>query len=204
MDRQLVEVDISRLQTAFAIFPKELKADLYDAFDHATLRFLKRFKQTRLQGPPGVRGASGAGSLFTRFKRASLIASDLDGMGMTIFTDSKIARLQEEGGTVVNPSGGKLAVPLSARTEMFTAAGKLRQTYKHPGQMKNIIPIELSGKMFLAKVMKKFKRILPLYVLKAKVKIPARMGFYQVWEDMSNDRIFLINQAVDKTLTKTF
>ena len=153
MTELTIEVDVKKLNQAFAIFPKELKTELYDAFDHATLKFLKTWKQNRLQGPPGVRGAQGGGSLFTRFKRTCLLSPDLDGMGMTIFTDSKIARLQEEGGVVTNPSGGKLAVPLSARTEMFTSTGKLKQLYKKPGLLKNIFPLVFNGRVFLAKIL---------------------------------------------------
>ena len=204
MSAQTVEVDIGKLKAAFAMFPKELKTQMYDAFDHTGRRFLKKLKDERLKGPPGIRGTFGPGSLFWRFKRVDLIAKDLDGWGISIFTDSKIARLQEEGGTVVSPSGKKLAVPLSARTEMFTSAGKLRQAYKHPGQMKGLIPIIIKGQTYLAKVFKGFKHPVPLYILKSKVKIPGRLGFYQTWEDMSNDRIFLINEAVDKALKKTF
>lgn len=198
-----IEVDIKKLQRTFALIPKELKAELCDAFDHITLKFLKQFKQSRLQGRPGVRGAQGPGNLFTRFKRASLVSQNLDGMGMTIFTDSKIAKLQEEGGIVKDSTGGKLAVPLSARSEMFTSTGKLRQSYKQPGLVKNIILLKLAGKTFLAKVFKKSRQIKPLYVLKGQVRIPARLGFYQTWDEMKNERIFLINKAVDKALTNT-
>ena len=118
MTELTITVDMKKLNQAFALFPKEMKTEFYDTFDHITLKFLKTWKQSRLQGPPGVRGAQGGGSLFTWFKRTCLLSPDLDGMGMTIFTDSKIARLQEEGGVVTNPSGGKLAVPLSARTNV--------------------------------------------------------------------------------------
>jgi hypothetical protein len=198
------EINTANLDKAIKLMPGALKMQLGDAFDHISLKFLKEFRRTRLKGPPGVRGSYGPGNLFTYFKRASLVPRDgIEGMGMRVWTDSKIARLQEEGGIVKNPSGGKLAVPLSARTEMWTATGKLRSRYKQPRLLRNLIAITLRGKVFLSKVMKRSKTIKPLYVLKNKVRLKPRLGFYATWENMQSTRITILNNAIDKALAST-
>ncbi len=198
MNELTIEINTRKLDIALRLFPKELKYNLGDGMDHITRKFLGIFRQTRLQGPPGIKGRSHG--IFTRFSRASLVSQDIEGMGMIVFSDSKIARLHEEGGVVKNPGGGKLAVPLSMRKEMFTADGRLKKQYRHPRLIKNIQPIQLHGKTFLARVMKRVKGLLPLFVLKNQVRIKPRLGFYQTWDGMQNERITILNKSIDKTL----
>ncbi len=196
-----VEINTRKLDIALRLFPKELKYELADGMDHISRKFLKIFRQTRLQGPPGIKGRSHG--IFTHFSRASLLSKDIEGMGMVIFSDSKIARLHEEGGTVKNPGGGKLAVPLSARKEMFTVDGRLKNQYKHPRLIKNVIPIQLNGKTFLARVKERLRQIVPLFVLKNQIRIKPRLGFYQTWDGMQNERITILNKSIDKVLNTT-
>jgi len=198
---QTVEVDTKELERAIKIAPRVLKAELGDGMDRISKGFLKRFRQQQLQGPPGVRGASGRG-LFGTFKRVSLVSSTIEGMGMQIYSDSKIAKLHEEGGTVRDPSGGRLAVPLSSRSQMFTARGKLRARYKKPRELKNVKPMRFKGQTFLARVTKKAQKILPLYVLKRQVRIKPRLGFYRTWDGLANYRINILNQSIEKALRK--
>jgi hypothetical protein len=200
MSQLTAEIDTSKLEYAMRVFPQRLKFELADGMDHITRKFLKIFRQTRLQGPPGIKGRPHG--IFTHFSRASLVSKDIEGMGMTVFSDSKISRLHEEGGRVTNPGGGKLAVPLSARTEMFTSSGKLKMQYRRPRMIKNVIPIELKGKTFLAKVKKRSKEILPLFVMKNHIRIRPRLGFYQTWQNMENERITILNASVNKAIEK--
>ncbi|MDP2933696.1 MAG: hypothetical protein Q8N81_06230 [bacterium] len=201
MSELKVEINTKNLERAIRLFPKELKYELGDGMDHISRKFLKIFRQTRLQGPPGIRAHPHG--IFTHFQRASLVSQDIEGMGMVIFSDSKIARMHEEGAIVKNPSGGKLAVPLSARKELFTSSGKLKKQYRQPRLLKNVIPIQLRGKTFLAKIKKKLRQILPLFVLKNSVRIRPRMMFYKTWDDMQNERIVILNKSVEKALSKT-
>ncbi len=200
MSELTVEINTQNLERAIRLFPKDLKYEIADGMDHISRKFLKVFKQTRLQGPPGIKARPHG--IFTHFSRASLVSQDIEGMGMVIFSDSKIARMHEEGATVKNPGGGKLAVPLSARRELFTADGRLKKQYRQPRLIKNVIPIQLRGKTFLARVMKKAREILPLFVLKNSVRIKPRLMFYQTWDDMQNERIVILNKSVEKALSK--
>ncbi len=196
-----VEIDSKNLERAIKIAPQVLKFELADGMDRISKGFLKRFRESQLQGPPGVRGASGHG-LYGTFKRVSLISPTIEGMGMEIFSESKIAKLHEIGGVVQDPSGGRLAVPLSARTEMFTSEGKLRARFKRPRELGNVRAMKLKGKTFLAKVTKGFKKILPLYVLKRQVRLKPRLGFYRTWDGLANYRIEILNQSIQKALDK--
>ncbi|MCK9555012.1 hypothetical protein M0R36_04245 [bacterium] len=196
-----VEIDSRELDNAIKIAPRQLKIELGDGMDRITKGFLKRFRQQKLQGPPGVRGASGHG-LFGTFKRVSLVTSSIYDMGMEVYTDSKIARLHEEGGIVRDPSGGRLAVPLSARSQMFTGKGKLRKRYKSPRELKNVKPMRFKGKTFLTRVWKGTGKLMPLYVLKRQVRIKPRLGFYRTWDGLDNYRINILNSSIDKALKK--
>lgn len=200
MSELTVEINTKNLDRALRMFPKELKYEIADGMDHISRKFLKIFRQERLQGPPGIRGRPHG--IFTHFSRASLVSQDIEGMGMLIFSDSKIARMHEEGATLKNPGGGKLAVPLSARKELFTADGRLKKQYRQPRLLKNVVPIQLRGKTFLAKVKKKLRELLPLFVLKNSVRIRPRLMFYRTWDDMQNERIQILNKSIEKTLNK--
>lgn len=196
-----VEIDTRALEKAVKIAPRVLKFELADGMDRISKGFLKRFRQSQLQGPPGVRGASGYG-LYGTFKRVSLVSPTIDGMGMEVFSESKVAKLHETGGVVSDPGGGRLAVPLSVRQEMFTAGGKLRSRYKKPRELKNVRAMKLKGQTFLAKVTKKFTKILPLYVLKRQVRLKPRLGFYRTWDNLANYRIEILNKSIQNALRK--
>lgn len=200
MSELRLEINTKNLERAIRLFPKELKYELGDGMDHISRKFLKIFRQTRLQGPPGIRAHPHG--IFTHFQRASLVSQDIEGMGMVIFSDSKIARMHEEGATLKNPGGGKLAVPLSARKELFTSDGRLKRQYRRPRLLKNVIRIQLKGKTFLAKVKKKLREILPLFILKNQVKIKPRLMFYKTWDEIQNERIEILNKSIEKALSK--
>jgi dolichol-phosphate mannosyltransferase len=58
------------------------------------------------------------------------------------------------------------------------------------------IPIRFNNQTYLTRVRKKSRDILPLFVLKKQVKIPARLGFYQTWEEMESVAFSIIDKAV--------
>ena len=199
--RLMTEIDMRALDKAIKIAPRVLKFELGDGMDRISKGFLKRFRQQRLQGPPGVRGSSGHG-LFGTFKRISLVSPTIEGMGMQVYSDSKIAKLHETGGIVTDRSGGRMAVPLSARSQMFTPKGKLRGKYKKPRQLKNVEPMKFKGQTFLVRVKKTAGKILPLYVLKRSVRLKPRLGFYRVWDSLANYRIEILNKKIENALRK--
>jgi len=58
------------------------------------------------------------------------------------------------------------------------------------------------GKTFLAKVTKRAKKILPLFVLKRQVRIKPRLGFYRTWDGLVSYRIDILNKKIDNALRK--
>ena len=194
------EINTRELVRAFKIAPAILKEEIADGMDHISRKFFKILKKTRFSGRPGLRYFSHG--LFTYFKRVRLDAPTIGGMGMEMYTTSKIAKIHEEGAVLRDPSGGKLAVPLSARTEMFTAKGRLRRRFRSPGRLKNVERMKLRGKEFLVKVKKRTKEVLPYFVLKNKVKIKPRLEYYKTWDRMENERILILNRKIDKALRR--
>lgn len=197
-----VEINTKNLQFALKFFPQQLKVELADGFDHISRKFLSTFFKNRLRGRPGI--TARPGGLKTKFSRSLLVAKELDGMGIRILGDSNIAVMHEEGAVLRNPSGGKLAVPLSKRTEMFTSSGRLKKQYRKPRAIRNVIQIEVNGKQFLAKKKsKKSSEIKPLFVLKNNIKIKPRLGFYNEWDSMLNTNIEILNKSIQKAIDKS-
>jgi hypothetical protein len=196
-----VKINTNQLMRAYHLVPKELEYELKDAFDHLSRKFLKVFRNKRLSGPPGVKARPRG--LFTHFKR-NVVFRGLRGTDSyaEIYTESKIAKLHEEGGTLRDPSGGKIAVPLSARTQMFTSSGALRKRYKNIAGLRNIIPKIINGKVFLVRVKKRDKSILPLYVLKKSVRVKPRLEFYETFHATAPVMYGILNKAFDKALQK--
>jgi len=196
-----LEVDTRKLEKAIRAVPNALRHELGKEFDHIQRSFLGTFRKERLQGPPGVRG-DGRKGLFGTFVRTMLVSPTIEGMGLEIFTTSEVAKKHEVGGKVTASGGSRLAVPLSMRTKMFSARGKLKKKYKDPGKLKNTFEIVSKGKTFLAQTIG--GEVQPLYVLKRSVTLKPRLEFYRVWDSMQNKVFTYLNKAVDKALKKFY
>jgi len=194
------EVNTRKLDMALRLVPKELKFQMGDVLDHISRKFLKIWRKERLQGPPGIKAHSRG--IFTRFKRAFLAASGIEGMGVEIFTESKIARAHETGITLRAPAGQHIAIPFSQkyRPEMYTARGKLRLRYRFLERVKGLFEISARGKQLLVKRKRGREDITPMYVLKQEVELKPRLGFYSVWDSMENENIRIINRGIEKAL----
>lgn len=197
-----VEINTKNLDLAMRLFPRRLKINLGDAFDHISRHFLKDWRGKQLQGPPGLRSSSQG--IFKQFKRVSLVpvGGDINNMGFEIFATSKIARQHERGETVTAQGGGKLAVPLSARAELFSGSGMLKRKYRKPGALKGLVRIRFGEKTFLTKIKKRTREVLPLFVLKPSVKLQPRLGFLKTWDSQANWRLERLNKAIEKTLNE--
>lgn len=191
-------VDTKQFDKVVKFWPVKAKMELGDALDNISLKFLKEFKKQRLQGPPGIRGHPHG--IFSTFKRTFLVSPTIDGMGLEVFSPSKVAAIHETGGVVRNSKGGRLAVPLSVRTEMFTQKGKLKKQFKDPRSLKNVFPVRINAKEFLVRRRRRETEILPLYVLKSSVRLKARLGFFQVWDSLQSFRLLRIQKAIHKVL----
>jgi len=195
-----VKIDKEKLDRAIRIIPQALKFELGDAFDHIGRSFLGTFRKERLQGPPGVYG-DGRYGLYGTFRRASLVSKTIEGMGLEIFSESKVSKRHEFGERVL-PAENALAVPIKSLSGdvMYTAGHRLKKQYKYPAQLKKTFVITSRGKSFLAKWMA--DRLRFLYVFKPFVDIRERLEFYHTWDAMQGKIFTYINQGVDKALAK--
>lgn len=189
-----VEVNTADLERVVHSMPSVLKREMDDALNWAVLKFFKTFNP-RLSGRPGILSRRGEG-IRKRFKWE--IISSEDGMvqGRRIFVRSKVAVRHEFGGDLEGQGGKRIPVPLSARGEylmsgIYQGFGRVRTRFRE-GRNKNIRPMRIGGKWFLAEVRTRQgeeEKVLPLFVLKNKVTYPARLGFYDTW-DRLRDTIY--------------
>lgn len=199
-----VEIDDKKLQKALKNVPDLLKEELMDAFDHIPKKFYKLFYTKQLKGPKPekILAAPASRGLFGQFKKHMIFSRSALDMGVVMYTDSKVGSLHETGGTLTAKGGGHIAVPLSARSQMYTAAGRLKKKYKEPSSLKNLIKIKIHDKQFLVQTQKKSGEILPLYVLKNKIRIKPKLGFLKLWEGQLNVNIGILDKSVDKALAR--
>lgn len=175
------EINTNDLKAVLRSMPPVLKAEMADGLDHVSRKFLKEFRQRRLSGRPGLIGRPHG--IFSRFHR-NPIDKGKEGAGMLIFSESKIAELHEKGGAVTAGSGEKIAAPLSARKELFTSQGALRQRYRTRTGRRSLRPIHFGQETFLARINRKTREVLPFFVLKRSVYLKPRLEFYKTWDSM--------------------
>lgn len=174
------EINTNDLKAVIRSLPPVLKVEMADSLDHVSRKFLKEFKRRRLSGRPGIIGRPHG--IFSRFHKDLLEIKE--GLSAVIFSDSKIAELHEKGGTITSGSGEKIAAPLSARKELFTAQGSLRQRYRSREGRRSLRPIRFGSETFLARVKRKTREVLPLFVLKQSIHLKPRLEFYKTWDSM--------------------
>lgn len=204
-----IEIDDKDLRRGVEALSKELPAEMVDTLDHAKRKFLKEWRVKRLSGP-GENSIKGRpGGIFPQFQTTKMRSgtSDKRVVGIRIGTRSKVALLQEKGGTVNAGGNSSLAVPLFARTKMFRApiTGALRKRYKEPENLNNVVPMKFKGKsgeqVFLARKFKSKNRSPePLFVLKKTVKIKPKLGYEKTFENM---RPVLYNILASRILKAT-
>ena len=73
---------------------------------------------------------------------------------------------------------------------------KLSPAHKMEKMDVELVPIRFNNQTFLTRVRKKSRDVLPLFVLKKQVKIPARLGFYQTWEEIEAEAFSIVDKAV--------
>jgi len=195
-------LNTKNFERALHLVPEALKEELKDGLDHVARKFLKEFRARRLKGPPGIRAHPRG--IFTHFHKEVLVSKNIEDMAAAIYTDSKIAKLHEEGGKIRAPGGGSLAVPLSMRKEMFTQSGQLKKKYKDVKNIPNIISLKFGEKVFLVKVKKRSRELKPLFVLKKEVTMKPRMAFYETFHNMSGVFIRILNTSFERALDKAW
>jgi len=190
------EINTDDLERVFQKMPKVFKREVTDGLDHVSKKFLKEFRASRLQGPPGVKARGGQRGLFGRFQRIF----NLDGSGVTIFSDSTVAPIHEKGATITGSGGRKVAVPLregEAGKTILTSSGALKKRFRSTQNLKNVFRMRIGSSEFLVLIRsRKQKRLQPIFVLKDQVKLEARLGFYSTWHRMQETIFQLLAKRV--------
>lgn len=210
-----IEVNTNNLNIALRRFPSELKFELADALDHISRSFFKEFgKNTQVKMKP--RG------LFHRFRRVlrttkgsklldihgsqsettKIIAENTDSafdMKLEIFTRSKVAKIQEEGGVISASGGHGMAIPLNKTAENLDI-GMQAASYKLSNL--GLIPVKLGDSFFLARKRGK-KQLELLFILRNKIRIHPNLRFYDSWDKMAGKRTKYLNEAVTRAIKNT-
>lgn len=198
-----VEIDVSALQKALRIASGELRAELADTIDHISRSFFKNLYQKHFKGPPGLK-MGGRGNLFSKFRKrvigaegtfsgrastgvvtASISASsaNTEDMGMEVFTESGAAKMHEFGGTITPSKMMPIVFPGKRLTQTLSV-------------------IKFGGRLFLARKNRRSKKSEFIAILKNKITLKPRLGFYMTWQDMQNQNIERLNNAISNALAR--
>lgn len=203
------QVDASRVLSVLGKLPMAVRFQFGDALDHISLKFLKKFRNERLSGGEGVKARPFG--LFRRFKRVFLVPSDTQTMGVEIFTESKIAKLHEEGGVMKTARRIAVPIPVPKSTEITeTDQGAVRKQYGGTPYYRDVKALQgrlhlrvitVGGKTYLfAPKGSGDKNQPPLFVLKDSVTLKPRLGFYKTWTDMEPEAIKIVSDALTKAV----
>jgi hypothetical protein len=208
------------------LLEKYLRPQLADGLDHCGRSFFKDL-WVRNQGPPGIKfHTHGMYHHFWRqpkgytsrpfkawskqdvtvghFRRSPVATMD---MAMELFTDSKVAKFHETGGTFSGKSG-KLAVPLApdmvGSKFMYDKEGALKARYKRPRSL-GLVPIKFTGtrgtQVYLCRTYKN-RKVLPMYVLKDTVSLEKRLHFKDLYEEKQTRFHEILNESLKKGVKK--
>jgi len=122
------------------------------------------------------------------------------------YTTSKSAPLQEHGGEVRPVTAKKLAIPLkAAKHGSGIPKGPPRSfpnTFIQKSKRGNLLIFQMTGKKRPKNLPEGANdpSIVPLFVLKDRVRVPGRLGFFDLWKDGSDERRALLARATARAL----
>lgn len=182
-----VEINTNDLQQVMRAMPSQMKLVMDDALAYSGNKFMKIWHQQRFQGGEGIQEHDKRHGLFSRFTKT--VTTENGNMGLRIHASNKVAYKLEHGYTATGSPGNRIPVPLSSRAQLFTATGALKRTYRRSMGFKNLIPILFKGQFYYTKVKRQRGKmekdeLTPLFVLKDKVTVKPRLGFYSTFESM--------------------
>jgi hypothetical protein len=195
--------DVKVLADGFSFFagrfPREATKEMGDAAQKTAMRFREVFIKARLSGRPGLNKVGGWLQKSFRVGHSPR-GAPLDQVVSWLASRSPYGPIHETGGTIRPKRRRMLAIPLpAALTEgrqlkgeavrLAPAAMKFGKTQIRKGERTLYARKDLTfikSKKGNALLVKKVgDRIVPMYVLKASVKIPARMKFFDTFRSWS-------------------
>ena len=202
-----LKVDQTKFDRLVKLFPQKCRVEFADDLDYIKRKFHKEFKAQRLQGKPGVQAYPGG--LFSHFKSIRVYkGTAVDGMGIYLFTRSPVAHGHQFGGTITNPSGGRIPVPLSSakktsfNSDLFTKSGQLNKRYKKDlSLIKGLFKINTKkGQEMLFRRKKGDKYMRPIFILKHQITIEDVLEYFETFEKLTPVWIKRINKSLDRII----
>jgi hypothetical protein len=204
-----LKINNSDLERVLIRMPDLVKVEVGDALDHASRSFLKTFAERRLNAPVWHKSTPSQGTVknragfFKGFKRLFSFPGTEKGMGVSVFTPSKLAQKQEEGASTSKAEG--IPVPLSFAGEAtMTSKGRVKKSLQNLERSRTIRPIKFKGQVYLTRVFKGSKRVMPLFVMKKQVDLKPRLEFYQTFRDMQPSLYQIIAKRLIKGIVRAW
>jgi hypothetical protein len=113
-------------------------------------------------------------------------------MEVSIYSKSRVAELFEKGGEIRPSSGKKMLVPLNEEA---------KRMLKNKDGLEDLIPLRIKGRLFFAKKGRS-QRPEILFVVKNRIQVRPRLGFFSTWESQSGRREAILNKAFNEALEK--
>jgi hypothetical protein len=224
-----IQAAMEAFEKPYRMMDRYLRPQLADGLDHGGRRFFKALsiwnpgpdnKGVHFR-PHGLfdyfyrlpRGVSGSRAVRAD-NRTSTIQSFINSpvktldMAMDLYSASKIAKIQEYGGTR-RAKGGKMAVPLAPDMKgakfMYHSSGQLKSRYKMPQKL-GLVPIKFKGakgtQIYLCKTYKN-RKVVPMYVLKASSTISdPHLQYTKLFDEMKPEFNKILDESLNKGLQK--
>ncbi len=211
-----IKIDRGKVDKVILRMPMRCRKAVADGLDHASRSFMNELWKKRMQGPPGIK--ANPQGIFHRFRRVTMVdgkatflrvrgsqsdtvsdiahsSKNVFDMKVEVYSKSKVAGKLERGGII--QSGRSMSIPLNAKAkEMMTQVGpKTNLKAVFP----DLKPVIINGKFFLARK-QAFKKLQLLFILRKRVKVPARLGFFDTWNEHAPRREQIIDEAFQKAM----
>lgn len=177
----MAEIRRFRVGENASLLVEEIKRWLIRLLQQAGARFVSRMIRERLSGPTAANSLSRRTGQLARSVTFKVTpgASNVT-LNVSIGANAPYAQIHETGGVIYAKHAENLAIPLPAAK---TKAGVARLASPRQDATLKFM-ISRAGNKLLVRITGKGKgrKIIPMYVLKNRVIIPARLGFAKTFE----------------------
>lgn len=205
-----IEVSTKKLGNLVIKMTPAMKMATINALDHSSRKFLKVLAAERLSAQTWFRSEPRQGivksprGFFKSFRRL-LNFSSYQPDSMTVATTSKLARMLETGYTPKTGTEG-VPVPLSFEGRVLNAIGRPKriQTANYLRKLKSVVRMVFKGQVYLTRVFKNSRQVLPLFVFKKDVKVQPHFQFYETFERHRSELYQIIAKDIMKGLKEAW
>ena len=187
-----LQLDIGGFKKAIEKVPGELYNQSKSAMNRIGDYYIRKLTVEHLSGH-GSNSLARRSSALSRSFNKYTDGSTIDDLALTIYTDSKYARIHEFGGTIRPRKGKYLAIPLDAAK---TGAGVSRMS-----SPRNVAGLNYGGRSKAGNIILRDESGTPMFVLVRQVEIPPRLSMFKTWAEITPVIEGMLNSAIDKALS---